>query len=168
MGVITLNNSVLTLNGSALSIDGIISYKAVSIEEITSTCPNYDNIYEEALGYLVTSSSMSVGESYCPTICWWLYKPLGTTSTTSAVCITCNSTCIRGCTVSGLAEATCSGEFTPFAVDYNDVVCIVTNAEIDNYDGGIAYACAQLASVDSTQYFCVGLPNEQVSETVEL
>ena len=98
------------------------------------------------------AGSNCVGTVYC----YWLDKMAGKTS--AAVCIYCNGTAIRCCSILGSGDCSVSGAFAVFTHDGNDCVCVCTRA-LDVFGDSYAYSRVALCSLSQcVGCFCIGAP----------
>jgi hypothetical protein len=166
MGIIMLGGRAVMLGGQALSISTTITYKAIDFCDISTTCPNYDSIYECTCGCLRSVAAMSAGECYGVCIGYNIYKAASDTPYEEYVAIICNSTTIRCCSIIEQTTASANGIFTAFNVCHGDDVHVVTFAEIDVPDNGGAYSCATVSTLTPLSgNFCYGTNQYQRSIT---
>jgi hypothetical protein len=103
-------------------------------------------------GCLQPTGSVPVGDCYYPNYTWSLFGGGGFSPVEAYVCIKCNGATIYQCCVAS-KSFNCLGSWTTTArkVDYNDLIHIITYAEVFGF-GDSASATISVASI--TQ--CVG------------
>ena len=167
MEILSLNGSIITLGGQALSISSTPpSWKCVEFSNLSSTCPNYDDIYEYTCACICTYPAMSAGESFCICTSFLLYKYATDSPYEQYVSIKCNGTCIRGAMISTIGTCNCNGNFLPFTISYGDCVHAVVKAEMAGGELGSAYSQLYIDTVTGISgCFCVGNTNSIDAET---
>jgi len=164
MAILTLNNQALSIGGQVLAM-GADAFKYVNICTLSSygcatdteTC---------ACGCLYPNLALNTGECYSVSLNWRLQKDVTTNSQISYVCVTCNGTCIRGCSISGTVSKVCSGCFTSFNVTSIDCINIINYATFGITDCGIgASSCVCINSITSASGICKGSYIDQIVMT---
>jgi hypothetical protein len=142
------------------------TWKTVYFSNISSTCPNYDDICECTCACLTTSSAMASGDCYFPAFSWNFYKPTTAAPTPVCVHLLCNGVTKYCCGFISKTAYSCSGTWAAFSVDSNDCIHAITHAEIltDCVVGSTATVtlCAVNVCVGC---YCVGSPATVYSET---